>query len=272
MSAQTLAAAVAAGVAATCTVIVAMRLARVPSRPAPLIAWTIGFALFTTASLAPLDGAARGWSARTVSHHLAECGWSPTWRSARCCSSCRGAPSPRPAAATMLFLTFRRNRGRVTARIDACRRARARRCHSRTAPPRAVAHRCWRSRSNSAGTPVLLAGSIPSARRRQRSPRLRLPGGGGSAGHRARPTATRLGSYTPFAPRPGRGRDPDPARPGYAETFVRLGTRRAAHLRREAALRWIADRDAALSTRTTKRRRAARPAGVARGTASSSRR
>ena len=61
MSAQTLAAAIAAGVAAACTTIVARRLASTRSRRAPLIAWTIGFALFTAASVALLDGAARGW-------------------------------------------------------------------------------------------------------------------------------------------------------------------------------------------------------------------
>ena len=64
MSGQTLAAAVAAGVAAACTVIVADAPAHRPGpRRAPLIAWTIGFALFTVAALALLDGAARGWSA-----------------------------------------------------------------------------------------------------------------------------------------------------------------------------------------------------------------
>ena len=71
--------------------------ARARSRQAPLIAWTIGFALFTAASLALLDGAARGWSARAVSDLLprpAACWSSPTWRSARCCSCCRGARSP----------------------------------------------------------------------------------------------------------------------------------------------------------------------------------
>jgi len=62
MSGQTAAAAVAAIVSVACTGVVASRLARRPARPAPLIAWTIGFTLFSVATLCLWNGAWRGWS------------------------------------------------------------------------------------------------------------------------------------------------------------------------------------------------------------------
>ena len=62
MSAQTAAAAVAALVSLACTAVVAERLARRPSRPAPLIAWLIGFSLFTLATGCLWYGAREGWT------------------------------------------------------------------------------------------------------------------------------------------------------------------------------------------------------------------
>lgn len=198
MSAQTLAAAVAAGVAATCTFIVAMRLARVPSRPAPLIAWTIGFALFTTASLALVDGAARGWSAVPFRIYYLTGGVLVVAYLAvgEMLLVLPGRTVTRLAAATMLFLTFAATAAVLAARIDAGELARA-----GATPPNGALKGPWPTvlaiALNSAGTLVLLAGSILSARRR-RDPRPLLVAAGVLVIALAS-TATRLGSYTLFA-------------------------------------------------------------------------
>jgi hypothetical protein len=198
MSAQTLAAAVAAGVAATCTVIVAMRLARVPSRAAPLIAWTIGFALFTTASLALLDGAARGWSAVPFRIYYLTGGVLVVAYLAvgELLLVLPGRTVTRLAAATMLFLTFAATAAVLAARIDAGELARA-----GATPPNGALKGPWPTvlaiALNSAGTLVLLAGSILSARRR-RDPRPLLVAAGVLVIALAS-SATRLGSYTLFA-------------------------------------------------------------------------
>ena len=61
MSGQTAAAAVAAIVSLICTGVVLARLAQRPARRAPLIAWAIGFALFSVATICLWEGAWRGW-------------------------------------------------------------------------------------------------------------------------------------------------------------------------------------------------------------------
>ncbi len=198
MSAETLAAAVAAGVAATCTVIVAMRLARARSRQAPLIAWTIGFALFTTASLALLYGAARGWSAVPFRIYYLTGGVLVVAYLAvgEMLLVLPGRTVTRLTAATMLFLTFAATAAVLAARIDAGELARA-----GATPPNGAIKGPWTTVMaiglNTAGTLVLLTGSILSARRR-RDPRPLLVAAGVLVIALAS-TATRLGSYTLFA-------------------------------------------------------------------------
>lgn len=198
MSAQTLAAAVAAGVAAICTVIVAMRLARAGSRRAPLIAWTIGFALFTTASLALLDGAARGWTAVPFRIYYLTGGVLVVAYLAvgEMLLVLPGRTVTRLTAATMLFLTFAATAAVLAARVDTGELARA-----GATPPNGAVKGTWPTvmaiALNSAGTVVLLAGSILSARRR-RDPRPLLVAAGVLVIALAS-TATRLGSYTLFA-------------------------------------------------------------------------
>jgi hypothetical protein len=198
MSAETLAAAVAAGVAATCTVIVAMRLARAHSRQAPLIAWTIGFALFTTASLALLYGAARGWSAAPFRIYYLTGGVLVVAYLAvgEMLLVLPGRTVTRLTAATMLFLTFAATAAVLAARVDTGELARA-----GATPPNGAIKGPWTTVMaiglNSAGTLVLLAGSILSARRR-RDPRPLLVAAGVLVIALAS-SATRLGSYTLFA-------------------------------------------------------------------------
>jgi hypothetical protein len=198
MSAQTLAAAVAAGVAASCTAIVAVLLARAHSRRAPLIAWTIGFALFTAASLALLDGAARGWTAAPFRVYYLTGGVLVVAYLAvgELLLVLPGRTVTRLAAATMLFLTFAATAAVLAARIDAGELARA-----GATPPNGALKGPWPTvmaiALNSSGTLVLLAGSILSARRR-RDPRPLLVAAGVLVIALAS-TATRLGSYTLFA-------------------------------------------------------------------------
>ena len=127
MSAQTLAAAIAAGVAAACTTIVARRLASTRSRRAPLIAWTIGFALFTAASVALLDGAARGWSAIPFRIYYLSGGVLVVAYLAvgEMLLMLPGRTITRLTAATMLFLTFAATAAVLAARVDGGELARA---------------------------------------------------------------------------------------------------------------------------------------------------
>ncbi len=198
MSAETLAAAVAAGVAAACTAIVARRLASARSRKAPLIAWTIGFALFTVASLALLDGAARGWSAVPFRIYYLSGGVLVVAYLAvgELLLVLPGRTITRLVAATMLFLTFAATAAVLAAQVDAAELAGA-----GATPPNGALKGIWPAvmaiALNSAGTVVLLGGSILSARRR-RDPRPLLVAAGVAVIALAS-SATRLGSYTLFA-------------------------------------------------------------------------
>src|SRR5262249_45927778 len=62
MSAQTAAAAIAALVSLAATAVVAQRPVARPATRAPMLAWLIGFALFSIAELALWYGAASGWT------------------------------------------------------------------------------------------------------------------------------------------------------------------------------------------------------------------
>ena len=105
-----------------------MRLARARSRQAPLIAWTIGFALFTAASLALLDGAARGWTAAPFRIYYLTGGVLVVAYLAvgELLLVLPGRTVTRLAAATMLFLTFAATAAVLAARIDAGELARGR--------------------------------------------------------------------------------------------------------------------------------------------------
>jgi hypothetical protein len=175
-----------------------MRLARARSRQAPLIAWTIGFALFTTASLALVAGAARGWTAAPFRIYYLSGGVLVVAYLAvgELLLVLPGRTVTRLAAATMLFLTFAATAAVLAARIDTGELARA-----GATPPNGALKGPWPTVMaivlNSAGTVVLLAGSILSARRR-RDPRPLLVAAGVLVIALAS-TATRLGSYTLFA-------------------------------------------------------------------------
>jgi hypothetical protein len=198
MSGQTLAAAVAAAVSAAGTVVVATRLHRAGPRRAPLIAWTIGFALFTAATLALLDGAARGWSDVPFRIYYLTGGVLVVAYLAvgEMLLVLPGRTVTRLTAATMLFLTFAATAAVLAARVDAGELHRA-----GATPPNGALEGTWPAvmaiALNSAGTVVLLAGSLLSARRR-RDPRPLLVAAGVGVIALAS-SATRLGSYTLFA-------------------------------------------------------------------------
>jgi hypothetical protein len=198
MSGQTLAAAVAAAVAAACTVVVVARLRRAGPRRAPLIAWSIGFTLFTAATLALLDGAARGWSDVPFRIYYLTGGVLVVAYLAvgEMLLVLPGRTVTRLTAATMLFLTFAATAAVLAARVDAGELQRA-----GATPPNGALKGIWPAvmaiALNSAGTVVLLAGSLLSARRR-RDPRPLLVAAGVGVIALAS-SATRLGSYTLFA-------------------------------------------------------------------------
>lgn len=198
MSAETLAAGAAAAVSAACTAIVARRLAVAGGRRPPLIAWTIGFALFTAATLALLDGAARGWSDVPFRIYYLTGGVLVVAYLAvgEMLLVLPGRTVTRLVAATMLFLTFASTAAVLAARVDAGELARA-----GATPPNGAMKGLWTTvlaiALNSSGTVVLLGGSVLSARRR-RDPRPLLVAAGVGVIALAS-SATRIGSYTLFA-------------------------------------------------------------------------
>jgi hypothetical protein len=198
MSAETLAAAAAAAVSAACTGVVARRLAGTRGRRPPLVAWAIGFALFTAATLALLDGAARGWSDVPFRIYYLTGGILVVAYLAvgELLLVLPGRTVTRVVAATMLFLTFASTAAVLAARVDAGDLARA-----GATPPNGAMSGPWTTilavALNSSGTLVLLGGSILSARRR-RDPRPLLVAAGVGVIALAS-SATRLGSYTLFA-------------------------------------------------------------------------
>jgi hypothetical protein len=198
MSGQTAAAAAATAVAAACTAIAARRaLAASPRRPA-FVAWTIGFALFTIAAAALWLGAAGGWTDVPFRVYYLTGGILVVAYLAvgELLLVLPGRTVTRLAAATMLFLTFAAVAAVLAARVDGGELARA-----GATPPNDALEGPWPKvmaiALNSAGTVVLLVGSIASARRR-RDPRPLLVAAG-VAVIAAASTATRAGSYAAFA-------------------------------------------------------------------------
>ncbi|HEY8858932.1 MAG TPA: hypothetical protein VIM27_05720, partial [Gaiellales bacterium] len=149
-------------------------------------------------SLALVDGAARGWTAAPFRIYYLSGGVLVVAYLAvgELLLVLPGRTVTRLAAATMLFLTFAATAAVLAARIDTGELARA-----GPTPPNGALKGPWPTVMaivlNSAGTVVLLAGSILSARRR-RDPRPLLVAAGVLVIALAS-TATRLGSYTLFA-------------------------------------------------------------------------
>ena len=198
MTAQTTAAALAALVSLACTVVIAERLARRPSRPAPLIAWLIGFSLFTIATGCLWYGAREGWTegvfrlyyltgAILVVPYLAV---------GELLLVAPGRRATRLVVATMLWVTFASTAAVLAAQVDPAELARA-----GATPPNGAMGGPWTTilaaALNTAGTLVLLTGSIASARRRH-DPRPLLVAAGVAVIALAS-TATRLDVYALFA-------------------------------------------------------------------------
>jgi hypothetical protein len=198
VSTETAAAAVAAVVAAICTAVCLRRLAAAGWRRPPLIAWTIGFALFTAATLALWYGAARGWSdaAFRIYYLAGAILVVPYLAVGELLLVLPGRRVTRMVAATMLFLTFAAVAAVLAARVAGQALAAA-----GAAPPNGALVGPWPKvlaiALNSAGTVVLLWGSLRSAHLR-RDPRPLLVAVG-VAVIAAASTATRLGSYALFA-------------------------------------------------------------------------
>ena len=198
MSSETAAAGVAAVVAAICTVVCVRRLAATGWRRPPLIAWSVGFALFTIATVALWYGAAFGWTDAAFRIYYLTGGILVVAYLAvgELLLVLPGRRVTRMVAATMLFLTFAAVAAVLAARVDAAELAAA-----GAAPPNDALEGPWPKALaialNSAGTAVLLVFSLRSAyQRRDFRPLLVAVGVAVIA---VASTATRLGSYALFA-------------------------------------------------------------------------
>ena len=120
MNAQTAAAAVATLVSIACTVTVARRARDRAALRAPLIAWTIAFALFAIADAALWYGAARGWTAPVFRLYYLTGGILVVAYLAvgELLLVLPGRRVARVTAATMLFLTFAAVSAVLAAQVD----------------------------------------------------------------------------------------------------------------------------------------------------------
>jgi hypothetical protein len=197
MSDQTAAAALAAVVSLACTGVAASRLRGGRLRP-PLIAWTIGFALFSAATVSLWYGAWRGWSESGFRIYYLTGGILVVAYLAvgELLLVAPGRRATRLVTATMLWVTFAAAAAVLAAEIDPAKLAAA-----GATPPNSAIGGPWTTILaavlNTAGTIVLLAGSIASARRR-RDPRPLLVAAGVTVIALAS-TATRLDVYALFA-------------------------------------------------------------------------
>lgn len=186
-------------VAAICTVVCVRRLAVAGWRRPPLIAWSLGFALFTIATVALWYGAAFGWTDAAFRIYYLTGGILVVAYLAvgELLLVLPGRRVTRMVAATMLFLTFAAVAAVLAARVDAAEVAAA----GAAPPPNDALEGPWPKALaialNSAGTAVLLVFSLRSAyQRRDFRPLLVAVGVTVIA---AASTATRLGSYALFA-------------------------------------------------------------------------
>jgi hypothetical protein len=199
MSGQTAAAGAAALVSLACTVVVALRAARSPGRSrTALAAWTIGFSLFTVATFSLWYGAWQGWGERLFRLYYLSGGILVVAFLAlgELLLVAPGRRFTRLAVATMLWITFASAAAVLAAQVDVRELAAA-----GATPPNGAMGGPWTTILaavlNTAGTVVLLAGSIASARRR-RDPRPLLVALGVGVIALAS-TATRLDVYALFA-------------------------------------------------------------------------
>jgi len=165
---QVLAAAVATVVAALCTAVVADRVVRRRGPRPPLLAWAIGFGLFTVAEAALWRGAAAGWSGAVFRLYYLTGGILVVAYLAvgELLLILPGRRAVRLTAATMLFLSFAATAAVLAARVDGGALARA-----GATPPDAALHGLppvvMAIVLNSVGTLVLMVGSARSAWRRR---------------------------------------------------------------------------------------------------------
>ena len=168
MTGQAPAAAVATVVAAVCTAAVARRLLQGRGPRPPFLAWTAGFALFTVAEAALWRGATSGWSDAGFRLYYLTGGILVVAYLAvgELLLVLPGRRATRLVAATMLFLTFAATAAVLAARVD----SEALRVAGAT-PPDTALHGLppvvLAIALNSAGTLVLVAGSVRSALRRR---------------------------------------------------------------------------------------------------------
>jgi hypothetical protein len=199
MSGQTAAAAAAAAVSLACTVVVGRRAAvRAGSTRAALVAWTFGFALFTVGTASLWYGAWQGWGERVFRLYYLTGGILVVAVLAlgELLLVAPGRRATRLAVATMLWVAFASTAAVLAADVNAGELARA-----GATPPNGAMGGPWTTILaavlNTAGTVVLLAGSIASSRRRH-DPRPLLVAVGVAVIALAS-TATRLDSYALFA-------------------------------------------------------------------------
>ena len=198
MSGQTVAAAAAAAVSLACTAVAGRRALRPGGTRPALIAWTVGFALFTLATASLWYGAWQGWGERVFRLYYLTGGILVVAVLAlgELLLVAPGRRATRLAVATMLWVAFASAAAVLAADVDAGELARA-----SATPPNGAMGGPWTTILaavlNTAGTVVLLAGSIASSRRR-RDPRPLLVAVGVGVIALAS-TATRLGSYTLFS-------------------------------------------------------------------------
>jgi len=201
MSGQTAAAAGAAAVSHVCTAVVGGR-ALTSGRPraarAALVAWTFGFALFTIATTSLWYGAWQGWSDRVFRLYYLTGGILVVAVLAlgELLLVAPGRRVTRLAVATMLWVAFASTAAVLAADVDTAELARA-----GATPPNGAMGGPWTTILaavlNTAGTVVLLAGSIASSRRRHDARPLLVAVG--VAVIALASTATRLDVYALFA-------------------------------------------------------------------------
>jgi hypothetical protein len=193
------AAAAATATAAACAAATARRAVaeRGPRRPA-FVAWTAAFLVYVVAAAALLAGAALGWDAATFRVYYLAGGILVVAYLAvgQLLVLAPGARPPRLAAASLLFLTFAAAAATLVAEVDEAQLARA-----GAAPPNDALDGFWAAfmaiALNSAGTVVLLVGSVVSARRRRDPGPLLVAAGVAVIALTA--SATRFDVYSVFA-------------------------------------------------------------------------
>ena len=214
MSAQTAAAAIAALVSLAATAVVARRALTRPAARAPMLAWLIGFALFSVAELALWYGAANGWTPAAFRIYYLAGGILvvPFLAVGELLLVAPGRRFTRLAVATMLWVTFASAAAVIAADVDAAQLASA-----GATPPNDAMGGPWTTI-----LAVVLTRSAPCPGRRLAGVRPAPPRPAAAAGRRRRAgdRADRVGDAAgqlrPVRRRAGDGHRADHARPGAA--------------------------------------------------------